>query len=136
MTDRFAYNHAYRPPIPSLQVSLGLPGHEPTLGPLSAIVDTGADATLVPLDYIKQIGAPRVDTGNLRSQWGERRPVFIYAIALQIGIHRFAAVWAVGDESSDEIVIGRNVLNQLRTLLDGPASTLELLDSQSTITNR
>lgn len=127
MTDRFAYNRDYRPPIPAVQISLGLPGQEPTLGPLLAIVDTGADATLVPLAYVKKIGAPKVDTGYLRSQWGERRAVFIYAIALQIGSRRFAVIWAVGDDSSNEIVIGRNVLNQLCMLLDGPAATLELV---------
>jgi hypothetical protein len=30
--------------------------------------------------------------------------------------------YVVGDDRSDEIVIGRNVLNQLRIWLDGPAN--------------
>ena len=79
MTDQFPYDRAYRPPMPAFEISLGLPGHNPTVGPLPAIVDTGADATLVPIAYVKQIGAPKMDRGNLRSSWGERRPVFIYA---------------------------------------------------------
>jgi predicted aspartyl protease len=129
MTDQFPYDRAYRPPIPAFQVSLGLPGHEPALGPLPAILDTGADATLVPLAYLKQIKAPKVDTGYLRSAWGERRPVFIYAVALQIGSRQFSAIRVIGDETNRETVIGRNVLNLLRVLLDGPEAMTKLLNT-------
>ncbi|MFQ5859514.1 MAG: hypothetical protein ACE5LU_28280 [Anaerolineae bacterium] len=34
---------------------------------------------------------------------------------------------AVGDDQGDEIILGRNVLNQLRLLLDGPANITEVL---------
>jgi len=136
MTDQFPYDRAYRPPIPAFQVSLGLPGHEPALGPLpaprrgsSTILDTGADATLVPLAYLKQIKAPKVDKGYLRSAWGERRPVFIYAVALQIGSRQFSAIRVIGDETNRETVIGRNVLNLLRVLLDGPEAMTKLLNT-------
>jgi predicted aspartyl protease len=130
MTDHFPYDPAYRPSMPAFQVSLGRPGYEPTLGPLPAILDTGADATLVPIEHIRKIGAPKVDKGSLRSAWGERKPVFIYAVALQIGSHQFSAIRAVGDEASNKIVIGRNVLNILRVLLDGPQATTTLLGGE------
>ena len=35
-------------------------------------------------------------------------------------------VFVVGDDQSKEIVIGRNVLNQLRIVLDGPHRIAEL----------
>lgn len=35
-------------------------------------------------------------------------------------------IFVVGDERSNEIVIGRNVLNQLRIFLDGPNRTASL----------
>jgi len=43
-------------------------------------------------------------------------------IDLELGDLRLPGVFVVGDEQGDEIVLGRNVLNKLRLLLDGPAN--------------
>ncbi len=43
-----AYLSQYFPAFPSLPVRLGYPGEDLSLGPLDALVDTGADGTLVP----------------------------------------------------------------------------------------
>jgi hypothetical protein len=45
-----------------------------------------------------------------------------------IGELRLPAVKVVGDERGDEIILGRNVLNGLRLLLDGPSATTEVLE--------
>lgn len=37
-------------------------------------------------------------------------------------------VYVVGDDLGEEIVLGRDVLNRLRLLLDGPAALMQLLD--------
>jgi len=58
----------------------------------------------------------------MRSQWGERRSVFLYVVDLKIGKLTLPGVYVVGDELGDETVLGRNVLNELRLLLDWPAS--------------
>ena len=42
------YNLAYSPPIPVLQVTFSSGDNGAQVGPLEAIVDTGADATIVP----------------------------------------------------------------------------------------
>jgi len=78
-------------------------------------------------DPLRQVRAKKVDRAILRSQWGERHLVSLYAVAIEINRHRFAAVWVVGDELGNEIVIGRNVLNRLRLLLDGPAAMTEVI---------
>ncbi len=126
--NRYPYSTEYVPAAPVVQIHLGAPGESTILGPLEAFVDTGADATLIPVEYLRQVEARKVDWAVLRSQWGERRPVPLYAVAMQINHHYFAAIWVVGDEYSEEVVLGRNVLNQIRLLLDGPAMTLELLE--------
>jgi hypothetical protein len=41
---------------------------------------------------------------------------------------QLSAVWVVGDELGNEVVLGRNVLNRLRLLLDGPAAMTEVWD--------
>ena len=124
----YPYSNEHSPSAPVLEITLGAPGTPPTLGPLEAFVDTGADATLIPMRYLRRIEARKVDQAALRSQWGEHRLVSLYAVAVEIGRHRFAAAWVVGDEIGDEVVLGRNVLNRLRLLLDGPAAMIEVLD--------
>jgi hypothetical protein len=64
----------------------------------------------------------------MRSHWGEHRSVSIYSVALEVDGHRFSAMWVVGDELGNEVVLGRNVLNRLRLLLDGPAAMTEVLE--------
>jgi predicted aspartyl protease len=118
----------YLPAAPVVEIRLGAPGTETSSGFLGAFVDTGADATLVPMAHLRQVRARKVDQAVLRSQWGERWAVTLYAVALEINHNHFAAIRVVGDEIGDEVILGRNVLNRLRLLLDGPAGMVEVLD--------
>jgi len=123
------YSGDYYPPFPVAEIRLGTPGKETILGPLEALIDTGADATLIPLVYLNQVNAEEVDQAGMRSQWGERRVVSIYSVALEVDNHHFSVMWVVGDELGSEIVLGRNVLNRLRLLLDGPAGLVEVWET-------
>jgi predicted aspartyl protease len=122
------YSNAFFPSAPVVEIRLGAPGAEVTFGPIEALVDTGADATLIPMSHLNQVSARKVDQANVRSYWRERRSVSIYSVALEVDGHRFSAMWAVGDELGSEVVLGRNVLNRLRLLLDGPAAMTEVLE--------
>ena len=118
--DHYPYTSDYFPAAPVLDIYLDQLGQKPIVGPITALVDTGADTTLIPRHYLKQIQAQKVDTSFLRSHWGERRTVFLYAVTITIDSYSFAGPWVVGDDEGDEIVLGRNVLNRMRFLLDGP----------------
>jgi predicted aspartyl protease len=122
------YSNAYSPAAPVMEIRFGAPGAEITLGPIEALVDTGADATLIPMSYLNQVNARKVDQASMRSHWGEHRSVSIYSVALEVDSHHFSAMWVVGDELGNEVVLGRNVLNRLRLLLDGPAAMTEVLE--------
>jgi predicted aspartyl protease len=91
------YSNDYFPAAPVVEIRLGAPGAEVTLGPIESLVDTGADATLIPMSYLNQVGARKVDRASVRSHWGERRPVSIYSVALEVDGQRFSAMWVVGD---------------------------------------
>lgn len=123
----YRYSGHYIPPAPIVKMRLGAPGTRPVLELMEALVDTGADATLVPLTILRQIKAQEVDRAFMRSQWGERWPVSLYAVAMDINGHHFDALRVVGDEVGEEVVLGRNVLNYLQLLMDGPAATVEVL---------
>ncbi len=51
------YDREHLPPMPVLQIRLVTPEWELRTEPLQAIVDTGADGTLVPIKYLRHIKA-------------------------------------------------------------------------------
>ena len=93
-----------------------------------AILDTGADNTILPIDLLESIAAPNTDRLNfhLRGITGQRQRVDMYSVTLYLGRTPIFGVRAAALESSDAI-IGRDVLNQLQICLIGPALTTEVL---------
>ena len=52
----------------------------------------------------------------------------LYLVDVQIGDLTVPGVEVVGDELSQEAILGRDVLNRLRVLLDGPAATATITE--------
>ena len=116
---KYPYLETYSPPAPILEVYFGYPGQSLSIGPVTALIDTGADGTLVPQSILDVLQAPLVDRMRIRSHWGEWRTVQVYTLDIGLGNLRLPVIEAVGD-SGKEIILGRNVLNRLRLLVDGP----------------
>jgi predicted aspartyl protease len=125
---KFAYDTNYEPPAPSMEIHLAFPESSYFIGPLIAFVDSGADATIIPSHYLRGLSIQVDDRKLLRSAWGERRIVDIHYLDVGIGAIRLPVIEVVADELSDEIIIGRNILNKLLVVLNGPAQTLEMKD--------
>jgi predicted aspartyl protease len=70
---------------------------------------------------------PPFTNARIRSHWGEWRSAQLFVVDLELDGLRLPGVFVVGDEQGDEIVLGRNVLNKLRLLLDGPVNLTEIL---------
>jgi predicted aspartyl protease len=121
-----SYNRNYFPAAPFVDVSLITVAESRRVGPLPPLVDSGADGTIVPLAVLNSISAPPTIEMLMSSQWGESRPVLMYLVDVQIGDITLPGMEVVGDHLSDEIVLGRDVLNHLRVLLDGPAQTVTI----------
>jgi len=122
----FTYNRDYQPPFPELEVELSLPGSsEPTVS-LSALVDTGADVTLLPLNELAHIGARFINDARVSGLFGGRESVGIYAVTVRVGHQQIHAVRVAGVPALTEAILGRDVLGQLVVTLNGPAETLEL----------
>ena len=116
----YPYNSRYYPPMPAIEVALGAPGAGFSLGPLPTIIDTGADITTVPREYLVRLGAPVVAGGYLRSPWGERHRVKIYEVNVRVAGHDIYEVEVASEPGGRELLLGRNVLNRLNLQLDGP----------------
>lgn len=123
---KYHYSSAYQPPAPVVEIAIASPAEGLRVGLLPAFVDSGADGTIVPSRYLDEINAPVTVEMSIRSQWGERRRVLLYLVDVQIGDITLPGAQVVGDQMADEVILGRDVLNKLRVLLDGPARTIEI----------
>lgn len=122
------YDDAYIPPVPVLVIRLAAPGEAPTVGPFSAVIDTGADGTLVPTEYLEQVEAIGVAEAILHGILGESREVHLYEVDLHINTLALPGVLVAGYDQGQEIILGRNVLNKLVLLLDGHSRQTDLFE--------
>ncbi len=122
----YPYSQRYTPPMPAIEVALGAPEAGCSLGPLTAIVDTGADISIVPREYLTQLRAPVVGAGHLRSPWGERQPIKIYELDVCIAGQLLSQVEVAADPQAREVLLGRDVLNLLNMQLDGLTETVTI----------
>ena len=127
MSTSFPHRKDFFPPIPALELGLRAPDGDKLQGPLLGIIDTGADITMVPLAVLEEIAAPEIDEVRLRSHWGEITTVTTYLVDIELGTDLFPAVEVVGDLHSDIVLLGRNVVNKLLLLIDGPRQSTDLL---------
>lgn len=119
---KYPYDAAYEPPFPTAPVVLRNSEEGLRTEKVQALLDTGSDGSLVPIAYLAEILAPPMADTRIRSHWGEWRAAQLFEVDLESGSLRLPGVFVVGDEQGTEIVLGRNVLNRLRLLLDGPAT--------------
>lgn len=124
---RYPYDSRYHPPMPVVEVALGVSEGDFPLEPLPSIIDTGADITIVPREYLMRLDAPVVASGYLRSPWGGRSSVKIYEVNVRVGEHDLYGVEVAGEPGGREVLLGRNLLNQLDLRLDGPNETVVVL---------
>ncbi len=123
---KYPYDTSYQPPFPVIRVVLYNSEEELRTATENALLDTGSDGSLVPIAYLRQILAPTLTDTRIRSHWGEWRPAQLFLVDLEIDNLRLPGIFVVGDEQGNEIVLGRNVLNRLRILLDGPANLADI----------
>jgi hypothetical protein len=122
-----AYLADYYPPVPVLEISLARPMSTLWHGPFTAIVDSGADVTIVPRAILDEFRPPVERRATLTTQWSNRQSVTTYTVDLLVGGLIFPSVEVAGDRIGGEVVLGRNLLNYLDLRLEGPRLRIHLL---------
>lgn len=118
------YTSSYFPPAPILDVIFVAQPQGNRSDSVAGFADTGADASIVPLYLLTQIGTRYVTEKRVRSYFGEAREIRTYLVDVVIDNITLPALEVVG--AVDETLIGRDVLNRLRLVLDGPHQTIEV----------
>ncbi len=98
---------------------------------LTALVDTGADGTLVPLKILQDAG---FNPNRQRKRFYTAQPgqpfemVSGYSVLLQIGGFELSDVDVYASRTITDIILGRDVLNRLIFTYDGPQKVLEIIN--------
>jgi hypothetical protein len=115
-----AYDDRFAPAAPVAKVSLRHPDSGASIANIPMLIDSGADATLLPESAIASLGlagtGERYGLVAFDGTINESEAVHAVLVFLDKTFRgRFLPV------ESEIRIIGRNVLNRVRLLLDGPA---------------
>jgi predicted aspartyl protease len=124
----FSYQQDHFPSFPALEVTFISEQLSLSVGPVSALIDTGTDVTTVPTHLLEQTQAPFSRSTFVRPHWGERQSVYLYLVDARVGEWKFPALEVIADDHADEILIGRDLLNKLWIALDGRNQKTEILE--------
>jgi predicted aspartyl protease len=129
-----SYAKSKFPPVPVLNIALSVPGEGAQTELTPALIDTGSDFTLVPEKWLQAIDAPRSRLARVRGLWSSYQEITLFLVDVHLDIGILPGVEVVGATKSsgafenEGIILGRNVLNMLILLLEGPAQQTHLLE--------
>lgn len=101
---------------------------------LSAIVDTGADGTIVPLRILQDAGfRPNRQRRRFFTARTEQLPETVvgYSVTIRISNLELSEVDIYGSRTINEVILGRNVLNRMVFTYDGLEQLLEVLEVET-----
>jgi predicted aspartyl protease len=122
----FDYSTTYEPAAPVVDITIRKAGRSRSEITLSALVDSGADATMLPITALQATKARYVETRQMRGIIGTAYPVDLYLVTVQMGSYTLSGIRAIAAAADAEPIIGRDVLNQLIITLNGLAGVTEV----------
>ncbi len=93
---------------------------------LLAQLDTGADRTVIPAEWVDQLGLSPTGTVIVVGLGGEQVEAPVYAVRLSIAQVGTVDIRVIASPGEQWTLLGRDVLNRYRVVLDGPAQRLEI----------
>lgn len=117
-------NRDFTPAMPVVVVSVSGLHRRGPIAQVEALIDSGADSTMLPVDLLQQVRASFHETKMMRGVTGHRVAVDTYFVTIQVGPYEIGGVEALGMVEGAEVILGRDVLNQLEITLHGPAHEL------------
>lgn len=126
----FVYRYAAGdPPAPGVLLNLAHPVTGRRTEGVPALVDTGADLSVLPDRLVTDLGLLRVDEQVVEGFDGGPRVLSVYLVILQVRDLPPVEVRVVRGDVTNAI-LGRDVLNRYKVTLDGPGQVMTISDDQ------
>jgi len=120
------YSPNYSPPAPSIIVRVSKPLSKRSLE-LQAKLDTGADMTVLPQRTISELGLIPASRVSVASFNGRELLRYTYFVNIRFNDFECRMVEVIGARRRD-VLLGRDVLNEVKLVLDGKNLSLEVHD--------
>ena len=123
---RYNYNQQLTPPAPFVHVTLQPPGWGTAVSQVPALLDTAADITVIPARVAEELELVPLDEIPVGGFDG--RVTVVERFLIQLALRQFdpLVIRVVASRDEPYVLLGRDVLNRYRILLDGPQLRLEL----------
>jgi len=111
----------FDPPAPVANVTLHNPATGASLSDVPMLIDTGADVTLLPLQYVEGLGIESTgeDVYEVQGFDGESKLVNMVQLEMIFLDRKFTGQFLLTNQPMG--ILGRNILNAIPILFDGPA---------------
>lgn len=114
----------FDPPAPVATVTLRNPATGASLSDVPMLIDTGADVTLLPREYMDRLGVEaESEAYEVQSYDGEISLADAVKLEMIFLDRKFTGQFLLIDQSIG--ILGRNVLNAIPILFNGPAEVWE-----------
>ena len=118
---RYRYNQQVNPPAPFVHVTLHRAVGDEAISDLPAQLDTAADLTVVPLRLIEELELVPLDAVPVLGFGGILVDVPTFLVRLSLRGGEPLTLKVLGSRDEPHILLGRDVLNRHRFVLDGQA---------------
>ena len=123
---RYVYNTQVHPPAPFVLVTLRDAATGVEARDVPAQLDTGADRSVIPLSAVQALTLPVVGGVKVAGLGGAAIPTPLYGVELCVHGQAWQDLQVIAHPGEPWVLLGRDVLNVYRLLLDGSGLALEV----------
>jgi len=122
----YLYNQQVTPPAPFVHVTIWSPITGAAMADCPAQLDIAADTTVIPHQAVDTLDLDPLEQIPVMGFGGHIQSVSTFLVRLAIRDCEPLVVRVLASEGEPFVLLGRDVLNRYRLLLDGPQLRLEI----------
>ena len=122
----YSYNRQITPPAPFVHITVQRPDKAAAVPDVPAQLDTAADTTVVPASVVEILGLVQLGEAEIMGFGGHITTVPTFLVSLAVREFEPILVKVLANPDEPCVLLGRDVLNQYRVLLDGPRLKLQI----------
>ncbi len=123
---RYAYNSQLQPPAPFVLITLRDPASGAEARDVPAQIDSGADRTVLPQAVAQALALHVAGQVTVVGFGGTPTQTPLYSAELGVHNQPLVPVWVIASPSESWVLLGRDVLNSQKLVLDGPGLALDI----------